>query len=87
MTNGRIPIITNYKTTELVHLKVNPYGGNPWSMATPTSNFFGNIPTPIIMSGDGRVYNHIRIGAPSFHKGTSAPADSDIGIFHTLAYE
>ena len=44
---GRIPIITNYKATELVHLKVNPYGGDPWSMATPVSNFFGNIPVDV----------------------------------------
>jgi len=44
MTRGRIPIITNYKATDLVHIKSNPYGGNPWSVATPVSNFFGSIP-------------------------------------------
>jgi hypothetical protein len=31
----------------LVHLKVNPYGGDPRSEATPVSNFFGNIPVDI----------------------------------------
>lgn len=55
MINGRIPIITNYKDTDLVHLKVDPYGGSPSSQATPASNFFGNIPTPIVLSGAGRV--------------------------------
>ena len=41
MTRGRIPIITDYKSTDLIHIKANPYGGNPWSVATPVSNFFG----------------------------------------------
>jgi len=41
MTRGRIPIITDYAKTDLVHLKVDPYGGDPSSQATPVSNFFG----------------------------------------------
>ena len=40
MTRGRIPIITDYAKTDLVHIKVDPYGGDPSSKATPVSNFF-----------------------------------------------
>ena len=65
MTRGRIPIITNYKVTDLVHIKSNPYGGDPWSKATPVSNFFGNIPTPIIMTGAGRVTKNSWLPASS----------------------
>jgi len=87
MTRGRIPIITNYATTDLVHLKVDPYGGFPTSQAAPVSSFFSHIPSQIIMTGDGRVYSHINIPASSLHKGVTAPADADIGLFHTLAFD
>ena len=45
MTRGRIPIITDYASTDLVHLKVDPYGGAPSSQATPANNFYkrGNV--------------------------------------------
>ncbi len=47
MTRGRIPIITDFASTDLVHLKVDPYGGAPSSQATPVSNFFENIPAEL----------------------------------------
>lgn len=47
MTRGRIPIIKNYAKTDLVHLKVDPYGGAPSSQATPAGDFFGNIPAAV----------------------------------------
>ena len=40
MTRGRIPIKTDYAKTDLVHLKVAPYGGYPSSQATPAGDFF-----------------------------------------------
>jgi len=45
MTRGRIPIKTDFAKTDLVHLKVDPYGGAPSSQATPISNYFkrGNV--------------------------------------------
>ncbi len=53
MTRGRIPIIKNYKSTDLVHLKVDPYGGAPSSQATPVSNFFGRSrPTITVAAND-----------------------------------
>jgi len=35
----------------------------------------------------GLTRNHIRIAAPSWHPGVSGPAESDVGIFHTLAFD
>jgi len=74
MTNGRIPILTNYKATELVHFKVDPYGGNPSSQATPVSNFFGNIPTPIVLTGSGKFTNAIWIDAGGIKAPGAKPA-------------
>ena len=37
--------------------------------------------------GTAKVNNHITIGAMSWHFGVSAPSESDIGIFHTLAFD
>ena len=50
MTRGRIPIITDYAKTDLVHLKIDPYGGEPSSQATPVSNFFGKARTTITVA-------------------------------------
>ena len=63
MTRGRIPIITDYKSTDLVHLKVDPYSGNPWSKATPVNTFFGNypginIPLTVVLFGDSITQNN-----------------------------
>ncbi len=33
------------------------------------------------------MYSHVDIPAPAFHKGVTAPADADIGLFHTLAFD
>jgi len=85
--NGRIPIITNYKATDLVHFKVDPYGGSPSSQATPVSNFFGNIPSHIVLADGAKVYNHARVGAASWTHGASAPSDAFEGIYPTLAFD
>jgi len=82
-----IPQRTNFKATDWVYLDADPLGGAPSTQATPVSNFFGNIPTPIILSGDGRVYNHVRIGAPQWKRGVAAPAEAYIGIWPTLAFD
>ncbi len=87
MGNGRIPRIVTYAITDLVMFKVGPFSGFPTTQGAPVEDFFANIPTPIIMKGDGRVYNHIAIHAASWHPGASAPSDSDIGIFHTIAFD
>jgi len=87
MGNGRIPRIIAYAKTDLVMFKVGPFSGFPTTEGAPAESFFANIPAPVIMTGDGRVVNHIRIGAMSWHKGAAGPTDSDIGIFHTLAFD
>lgn len=45
MTRGRIPIKNDYALTDLVHLKIDPYGGDPSSQATTVNNYFkrGNV--------------------------------------------
>lgn len=35
----------------------------------------------------GLVYSHVRVQAPSWDKGTNAPADGSEGIFHTLDFD
>lgn len=87
MANGRIPRITAYAKTDLVLFKVAPFSGFSTNEGAPIEDFFANIPTPIIMTGDGRVYGHIDIPASNFHKGATAPTDADIGLFHTLAFD
>lgn len=82
-----IPQRNDYKVTDWVYLDADPLGGMPSTQACPVSTFFGNIPTPIILSGDGRVRSHINIPASNFHKGSTAPTDADIGLFHTLAFD
>ena len=39
-----------------------------------------NIDDVLTLSGDGRVKRHIRIAAPSWRKGTVAPADGFVGV-------
>ena len=39
------------------------------------------------MYGLAKVYQHLRIGAMEWHPGASPPADSDIGIVHTIAFD
>ena len=87
MSIGRLPQITNYKATDWMYIFADPFGGMPEWKATPASNFFGNIPTPIVMSGAGRVINHVRIAAPSWRPGANAPAEAFIGIYPTLAFD
>lgn len=43
MTRGRIPIKSDFADTDLVHLKVDPYGGSPSSRAAPVNTFFKRI--------------------------------------------
>ena len=89
MTRGRIPRITAPAKTDLVLLKVDPFFTTGFSrhMGSPVEDFFANIPSQAGLTGDGRVYSHINIPASSLHKGSTAPTDADIGLFHTLAFD
>lgn len=77
MTRGRIPIITNYAPTDLVHLKVDPYGGDPTSQAAPVSSFFAHIPATVNLGLGVTAYDHWGI-AQSWNTG-SPPANNNCG--------
>ena len=79
-----IPQITDYKATDWVYLDVDPLGGAPSTQATPTSNFFGNIPTPVILTGDGRVKSEFTVQAVNLDKGNQGPDAVILG--NTLGY-
>jgi len=68
-------------------MKVGPFSGFPTTEGSPVEDFFAHIPSPVTLVGDGRVYNHIAVHAANWHPGASAPSDSDIGIFHTIAFD
>ena len=55
MTKGRIPRITAYAKTDLILFKVAPFSGFPTTEGAPAEDFFANIPSPVILTGDGRV--------------------------------
>ena len=55
MSIGRLEQITNYKATDWMHIIVDPLGGALSWKASPISNFFGNIPTPIVLAGSGKI--------------------------------
>ena len=75
MSIGRLPQITNYSATDWVYLFVDPFGGFPEWKATPASNFFGNIPTPVGLSGAAKVVNAIWIDAGGIKAPGAKPAD------------
>jgi len=39
------------------------------------------------MDKGGLAGSHVRVSAPSWHKGASAPTENDVGLFHTLVYD
>ena len=45
-----------------------------------------NVDNELTLVGDGRVYNHIRIAAPQFKPGATAPGDGTEGLFRTLDF-
>lgn len=42
---------------------------------------------PLILGTGAKVIEHISIPATNWHFGASAPAENDVGIFHTLAFD
>ncbi len=56
-------------------------------MADATNYFDLEPDGEVRLYGTARVRKHLFIGAVSWHRGSSAPDDSDIGIFHTIAFD
>lgn len=65
MTKGRIPRITAPAKTDLVLMKVDPFGGFPTTEGSPVEDFFAHIPSPVILTGNGRVTKYSWLPASS----------------------
>lgn len=46
----------------------------------PTIMPFGPFTTKITLAGDGMVYNHVRVTAPEWKQGSTAPTEGFVGI-------
>jgi len=75
MTRGRIPRITAPAKTDLVLLKVDPFFTTGFSrhMGSPVEDFFSNIPSPVILTGDGRVKSEFTVQAVNLDRGNQGP--------------
>ena len=76
-----IPQRDNFKATDWVYLDADPYGGSPSTQATPVSNFFGNIPTPVGLAGAAKVTKYAWMPASAARAPGIKPATyADHGI-------
>ena len=76
-----IPQRDNFKATDWVYLDADPYGGAPSTQATPVSNFFGNIPTPVGLAGAAKVTKYAWMPASAARAPGIKPATyADHGI-------
>lgn len=74
MSNGRIPRITAPAKTDLVLIKANPFSGESTNEGSPVEDFFANIPSPIVMTGDGRVTKVVWLSAGGIRAPGAKPA-------------
>ena len=84
MSNGRIPRITAPAKTDLVLLKVDPFGGESTNEGSPVEDFFANIPSPVGLTGDGKVEIEFTVQAVNLDKGNQGPDAVILG--NTLGY-
>ena len=74
MTNGRIPRITAPAKTDLVLMKVGPFSGESTNEGSPVEDFFSHIPSPIVLTGDGRVAKNRWMPASAARAPGASPA-------------
>ena len=84
MGNGRIPRKTAPAKTDLVIIKADPFSGFPTTQGSPVEDFFANIPSPVELTGDGKVESEFTVQATNLDKGNQGPDAVILG--NTLGY-